>query len=769
MRRRPDDGLDCAKLGGVPVCAFGGGLRGQRAKRGLECRVRPVDRGERCGGLPSASTAALSDIEQRYRAHLAARPDLGFPELERELSLARKPDAKLSFDPASARYAALVTNALALSSEEQAAFRRDGVVNVDHQQRYSMASAYYGIFTRDLPVLVTADSILHALHRSYDAILGELEADEFTNVLSRTLQKSHESLRTAKLATPNLERSRADVDLYLTVARNLLVGPEQSGQTLAVSSLFGNDTQVKAIVSQIASLRPADIEIYGESRSIDYSQFKVRGHYTESPGLTRYFQALMWLGRADTGFVLAPPDKLTGRKADAERELRSAALLAMAVEQSGELGSFEAMARTIDFLVGSADNLTLGELLKALRESGVQEPSALEQPGTLRALQQSVLRSAHQKIRSQLLTPPRGAAEEAQPPPLFQLFGQRFLLDSYLLSRVVYDSIHFKGKKIERLMPSGLDVMAALGNDEAARLLRPELEHYDYSSNLLAARRAVDEIRPEEFEQSVANLWLDALRKLDEVPAHGQFPEVMKRTPFMRKQLQTQLASWAELRHDTVLYGKQSYTAGILCEYPEGYVEPYPEFFARLALLTEQAQLRLATATGRSSGYAGFFANFSKTMKALAEMAQKELTAKPFTAEDKAFLKRIVDMSGEGCGPPEYDGWYTRLIYGGSPESWKPVVTDVHTEPTTGRVLQEGVGDANYLVLAVDNQKNRAVYVGPVYSYYEFTHEASDRLTDEQWRTAIEQQALPERPSWWKSAFPAKPRRRQLSSTSRHH
>ena len=57
----------------------------------------------------------------------------------------------------------------------------------------------------------------------------------------------------------------------------------------------------------------------------------------------------------------------------------------------------------------------------------------------------------------------------------------------------------------------------------------------------------------------------------------------MRRTAYQRKQLQTQLASWAELRHDTVLYGKQSYSMGILCEYPEGYVEPYPEFFARIA------------------------------------------------------------------------------------------------------------------------------------------------------------------------------------------
>ncbi len=142
-------------------------------------------------------------MERRFQAHLAGQRDLEFADLERELSLARKPDRPLSFDPLAARYATLSLDKLALSPEERAAFKRDGVVSVDHQQRYSMASAYYGVFTRDLPVLVTTDSILHAFHRSYDAILERLEASEFTSTLSATLEKSHESLGEPSSRPPN--------------------------------------------------------------------------------------------------------------------------------------------------------------------------------------------------------------------------------------------------------------------------------------------------------------------------------------------------------------------------------------------------------------------------------------------------------------------------------------------------------------------------------------------------------------------------------------
>jgi len=713
--------------------------------------------------------SAAPDVERRFQAHLAEQRDLEYPDLERQLSLARKPDAPLSFDPEGARYAKTAFEKLSLSPEERATFKRDGLVNVDHQQRYSMASAYFGIFTRDLPVLVTTDSILHALHRSYDQVLRSLEESDFTSTLSATLEKSQGALLLAQLTTPKLQTSAADVDLYLTVARNLLAAPagdSKSSGALSVPSLFGNDAQVKQILSKIAALKlempPAFSELYGGRRQIDYSQFKARGHYTESPELSRYFQTMMWLGRADTGFVLAPPDKNTGLQADDERELRSATLLAWVVEQSGQLDQFEAMGQTIDFLVGSADNLTIKQLLNALRDAGVQDANALEQTGSIVALQHRVARLGRQQIRSQVLIPPATAEQEAEAPSLFQLFGQRFSLDSFVLSRLVYDSIFFKGTKVQRSMPTGLDVMAALGNDEATRLLRPQLERFHYSSNLLAARRTVDELTPPEFEQNVASLWLDALRKLDDLPARGQFPEVMKRTPFMRKQLQTQLASWAELRHDTVLYAKQSYSGGIMCQYPAGYVEPYPEFFARLALLTERAGQRLAALAPKKPGYARFFGNFSDTMKYLEILARKELEAKPFSAEESGFLTKTIDARGVGCGPPTYDGWYARLYFGGGGELWKPTVSDVHTDPTTGQVLQEGVGDANFIVVAVDNQMDRAVYVGPVYSYYEFTRGASDRLTDAQWRAAITSQALPARPAWWKSAFPAPAKQRTL-------
>ena len=342
------------------------------------------------------------------------------------------------------------------------------------------------------------------------------------------------------------------------------------------------------------------------------------------------------------------------------------------------------------------------------------------------------------------------------------MFGQRFLIDSFVLSKVVYDSIIFENLKQQRMMPTGLDVMAVLGNDEAIGPLAKELNRWNYSANLMAGREFVEQFEPAYWKQSLYNRWLDALRLLDDDPTPQQnFPEAMKTKPWQMKQLQTQLASWAELRHDTLLYGKQSYTAYIICEYPAGYVEPYPHFYERIKLLANEAEGLLERADfvvkdpkldkrlkRVREKQVKFFGTMASHLGRLQGLAEKELNAKPFDEADTAFLKKTIDARGGGSGPPRYDGWYCELFYT-TPADWAPTIADVHTDPNDpSSVLEVGVGDTNLCVVAVDNEQDRSVYVGPTYSYYEFHHPAEDRLTDKRWQALIDEANLPPRPDW---------------------
>jgi hypothetical protein len=445
-----------------------------------------------------------------------------------------------------------------------------------------------------------------------------------------------------------------------------------------------------------------------------------------------------------------------------DRQLTTAALLVLAMDAARELDTLKSMDDIIGFMVGQSDNLTafgLKELLDAMK---IDSPAGLTR-ATRKALREAVSqgRAGVQSIRSQMVLSWPDDTVKVAPPALFQFFGQRDIIDSFVLSKVVFDSIVYKGAKQERYMPSPLDVMAALGNREAIALLEKELRAWNYSANLKAAMDFVDSHRPAFWDQSLYNLWLSALRTLDEPISGKHAPQAMQTRAWQHKQLNTQLASWAELRHDTILYAKQSYTAAAGCIYPAGYVEPYPDFYARLNVFATRAATVFAKAefidVASRQRYETYFKTLSKTMTTLEGLARKELSATAFSEEEQAWLKTLIrrQSSGGYGATPVYNGWYVDLFYGGADAAieWDPEIADVHTDPNSRRVLEVGVGRINTLVIAVDNEDDLMLFAGPTLSYHEFTQPAEQRLTDPEWKDMLEQGTAPAPPAWTESFF----------------
>lgn len=703
-----------------------------------------------------ASTAhsvrgASTNYTARFLALLESEKELEYEGLVSALAAKQASAPKLSFEPTSVRYFREVNRALALNDTELRAYRTNGFVVVDHASEISMGQAYLEIYQADLPVFVSVDSILHALHRSYDQVVQDLEEhaliSNFETVLA-TVERQLSQVENYPALRDNLD----DLALYTAVARNLLAGVE-TGKTAQPPKVLRGDARVaRRMLDNIDKLTPDDpngpgTAIYGERRVIDWSQFRPRGHYVKTPALTAYFRTMMWLGRADLGWrCTIEDDRNVQANAVADRQLRNAALLTLLVQQSGQSQRLLAATRVMDFLVGRSDGLDLDSMQSALRRARVTQVAELRFSDALARIRAALLEDAgsHSQIRSAWLAASENGLTETPIPLAFQLFGQRFVLDSFLLSKVVYDSISFHGRKPERVIPTGLDVAAALGSNEAVFQLKTEIEQHHYASNLLAARQLVSRMSSDEWQQNLYMRWLNALRQLHESATSSNLPQSMRSYAWQRKELQTTLASWAELRHDTILYAAQSETAGIMCEYPEGYVEPYPKVYAALGALARDASRYLgnpnleppkADPAERSEQLhvrqGKFFEHFAVTMDRLEIMAKKELAAQPFDNEEKTFLKQVMEVS-YGCGgPPSYYGWYPSLFYGGEPVKREPTVADVHTDPNSGTMLEAAVGDARYLVIAVDSQQHRAAYVGPVYSYYEFHSRL--RLTDKEW------------------------------------
>jgi hypothetical protein len=237
-------------------------------------------------------------------------------------------------------------------------------------------------------------------------------------------------------------------------------------------------------------------------------------------------------------------------------------------------------------------------------------------------------------------------------------------------------------------------------------------------------------------------------------------PAVAKTEAWARRTLNTQLASWAQLRHDTILYVKQSYTSGITCAFPDAYVEPNPSFFARVGAFALRGtalveSLDFSAAPELGSKVTTYFAHLGDVARILGAIATAQQTGTPPAPEHLAFINQAVRMTGGACGGPAiFDGWYPGLFFRGNSGEFDPTIADVHTQPTdeagieVGRVLHVGTGYPRLMVLTVEACDGPRAYVGLASSYHEKITENYLRLDDSSWAQDIQSNRAPPTVPW---------------------
>jgi hypothetical protein len=410
-----------------------------------------------------------------------------------------------------------------------------------------------------------------------------------------------------------------------------------------------------------------------------------------------------------------------------------------------------------------------------LEQAQIKSPADIKQLATLEQLQASILSSklGFQNIRSDYYVSPFGS-QKMQLPRSFTLLGQKFVLDSWVTSKVVFDDILWNEEKVQRRIPTSLDVaFAALGNNQVvpdlvARMTNTKGRQFrdglNYQHNLAAVRKVIDKQNQAVWQENLYTNWLATLRELSAPTTEPKYPQAMRTRAWGMKTLNTQLASWTQLRHDTLLYVKQSETGTSLCYYPAGFVEPRPEFWARFEKMAMLAA-NLIEKTPYPVSFRNiqqkqtrFLMNFAQQLAILKGIAVKELAQEQLTEAETKFLRDIVELES-GSGYTRYNGWYPGLFYKAPEDSnaWDAIVADVHTDVPDpmvgdpGSVLHEGVGNVDLLMIAVDSGQDKMVYAGPVLSHYEFEVPGVSRKSDSEWQNDMEKSSLPPRPDWTKS------------------
>ncbi len=659
---------------------------------------------------------------------------------------------------------------LILNNEQKNLLKKNGFVVIPYGKIDDITTIYKNLKNENIPIFVTSDTLLHIYHIQFNELLKNIEEREFFDYLLDMSKAMYERAKKdyGMYNDPLLkEASRRNV-AYFGVALKLL------GEDILLPSYV--DEEVNSELDAIGrheGYETSKIFHYKE----DYSQYIPRGHYTQSERLRKYFKTMMWYGRMafllkggkpycqSCEFLISEEDS---NIATLQACLISSELAEINIDKNNAFDLWKKMYAITSFFVGTADDLTPYEYLECLTKifgNETNETNAIILSNESNLL---TIKIELAKMRSPAIY--GGTGNCIISPPFtkdklnkvlnktkgMRFMGQRFVPDSYIFQQLVSPAVGMyvgNGKPFTmeityggamRCFPRGLDVMAVLGSDRAIEILENEGdteyegENTSYYKQLNMLIEKFDSINISEWNRNLYWSWLYTLKalikKFDEV-----YPPFMQTEAWLDKELQTSLASWTELRHDTILYAKQSYTPRYSGIPPPtaGYVEPVPEFYARMKALVNMTLNGLKNFGVINETEEYRLIKLGSILDMLLEISRKELEGKELNESDYNFLSNFVDEINE-------------TVTGFNREARKTLlVADVHTDANTMQCLEEGVGYID-LILVVYRDDSLYIGAGPVLSYYEFKQPVKQRLTDEKWEEMIDSIA---RPLWISSFF----------------
>ena len=609
---------------------------------------------------------------------------------------------------------------------------------------------------REIPIFVTTDAMLHTFHILYDYALRALEVERFADDLDR--------LNKALVAETERQIAASSQDPVRAILRKNLaffsVAAALKDEAFAIPASVADLVQAELTLieahegfapSPIFSVQVPEALDYVE----DYSQYVPRGHYTRNETLATYFKSMMWYGRM--GFRVEP-DSVGALKEKGIEETYQAilivrALCGLTVDGRPALEVWRSMYDPTVFFVGKSDDLNVEDyrtLIAQIYGADWQNlsPDALYDRDKLLAFIEEAKKLRDPLINSSWVLDTQDAKKATKS---FRFMGQRFIPDSYMLWQLVYTNVGTQANP--RLMPKGLDVMSVLGSKRSLEHLI-ELYHQDvyyrYSEQMTKLKAEFEALGSEVWAQNLYWNWLYALMPLLEEKGAG-YPPFMQNAAWTDRQLNSALGSWTELRHDTILYAKQSYTIKVTCAHTpavpasqQGYVEPVPEVFGRLASLAGLMKEGLASRGLLLDVFSEKLAAFESLQLHLKEIAEKELSNAHLSSQDFERIVTIGDAMAEILTFPKENA----QAWESDTDRNMALVADVHTDSNTKTVLEEAVGNPAEIYVIVEVEGRLKVTRGALFTYYEFVHPMNDRLTDEAWQEKLASGDVPDAPEW---------------------
>jgi len=622
------------------------------------------------------------------------------------------------------------------------------------------------------PSFITTDSMVHNYHLMFDFLLKQLEEQK----LAAELKQLNANMLSESL---NQYNSLKGTEWENAAKRNVgffAVGSKLLNSSVNIPSIVANEVnQELALIEAHQGIEKSPVMNIGggqdtmidtpqgpqslEALKEDYSQYIPRGHYDKTEELKAYFKSMMWYGR------------LTFRM-KSDDEVKSALLITLALNKENNQNSWNKIYEPVNFFVGKSDDITYYQF-KDLAEKVYGTNATIQSVSSDKNKLTSFINETKTLEPPQINSMPifNAAIQPDREKEIkgFRFMGQRFTIDAAIFQRLVTREVGPKGESCAnapfsdgRMLPKGLDIPSAMGSDEALNILKAqgETQHACYPENMSKMQTYLSGLPTENWTQNLYWGWLYQLRPLLDEKGNG-YPSFMQNTAWVRKELNTFLGSWSQLKHDTILYAKQVY-AELGAGGPEekddrGYVEPNPYVYARLASLLKMTNEGLDIRGLLTPSMKDNLGKMEQLAMSLKTISEKELNNEKLTDEEYELIRSFggqlehfwLEVNKDEPAFKESSNQRDYLN-----ENPAAIVADVATDPN-GQVLEEGTGKISEIYVVVPIDGKLRIAKGGVYSYYEFTWPMSNRLTDKKWRELLNSGQAPALPSWT-DAFVAK-------------
>ncbi len=604
-----------------------------------------------------------------------------------------------------------------------------GIVEADEDQIFQIYEKNdYCVF----PSFVTTDLYLQLYHLFFDTMMRRVEEGKLSDAIAEMCRQMHgKMIEKAKTSDKKLKDAAEWDATYFAIAYQLL-----TEKGLTVPSTYKADMLEELERSKNA--QNSFSEYLGYTNVVfPYSLFRPRGHYTRSEKCQRYFRAMMWLQSVPFG-------------TDIDSQLLRAALIAEVLMADGQLrAAYNRVSDPITFLMGAPDNITITQVGEIMKRQGVTVSQLMKSSKALEKFRKEVedLGEKQTRIRPKF---------EMTSHNKINFMPQRYQPDAEVLQEMV----DCDNNPTKRDVPMGLDVMAAMGSSAAERILIDELKQDKqwemFVPNLQKMKQLMTTI---DWKACVSNGWLSMLNAIN-TANDANMPYFMKTPQWDKKNLNSSLASWAELKHDAILYAKQPMMAecgdgSLPAPQVVGYVEPNLSFWEKAVSLVADTRNVLKKYKLIDENITNIINAIDEEVQFLRNVAKKELAGQKLTDEEYNQIRYIGAtfeyLSLEMVKEPNQSlmGWSD--VQG--TDKAISVVADVLTSNGFNNpeqsILYEAVGPAHEIYVVVEVDGLLRLMRGGVFSYREFKRPVDeDRMTDEEWQKKLKEYPSTGKPSW---------------------